>query len=135
MPLSKEQKSHVIEKLNSPRNTVHLTCDGYKITLTIERIKMKLVVAIFINNTIQAAWFTHPQEHPESKFLLTRYKSYFSAKRKAEIIKAFGKREANKRYDLDKKFEYKLPYFNTAKSAIDHLIKVSDSIELVAVTF
>lgn len=132
MSLSKEQKAYAIKQLNGIFNTVRLICDGYEITLKIERYKMRLIVALYVKNKVMGAWITKPEEHPESKFLATRYKSYFSAKEKAKIIKVWGKREANKRYELDKKIEYKLPYFNTAQAAINHLIKVSDSIELIS---
>ncbi len=132
MSLSKEQKEFILEQLNSQFKTVHLICDGYDIALKMERFKMKLVIGIYVNGSVKGVWATKPEDHPESKFLASHHKSYYSAKRKAEIIKVFGKREANKRYDLDKKFEYKLPYFNTARAALNHLIKVSDSIELLA---
>lgn len=131
MSLSKEQKADAIKQLNGLFNTVRLICDGYKITLKMERYKMKLVIGIYVNGHIKGAWAVKPEEHPESKFLASHQKSYYSAKEKAERIKAFGKREANKRFNLDKKFEYKLPFFNSARSALNHLIKVSDSIELV----
>lgn len=131
MKLNKEQKLFIIEQLNSQFKSVHLMCDGYEITLKMERYKMKLVISIYINGCIKGAWGIKPEEHPESKFLAIRQKSYYPAKRKAEIIKAFGKREANKRFDLDKKLEYKLPFFTTPQAALNHLIKVSDSIELI----
>lgn len=129
--LTKEQKAFVLEQLSNQFRAVHLMCNGYEITLKIERFKMKLVVGIYVNGSINGAWITNSEDHPESIFLATHHKSYYSAKNKAEIIKAFGKREANKRFDLDKKHEYKLPYFNTAQAALSHLIKVSDSIELL----
>lgn len=129
--ITKEQRTIILEQLNSPFETVYLMCDGYEITLKIERYKMKLVIGIYVNGSIKGDWLINPKDHPESKFLAIRYKSYYSPKNKAEIIKVFGKREANKRFDLDKKHEYKLPYFNTANAALTHLIKVSKSIELL----
>lgn len=129
--ITKEQKTFILEQLNSQFNSVHLLCDGYDITLKMERYKMKLVIAIYVNGSVKGVWLTKPEEQPESKFLASHQKSYYSAKEKAERIKVFGKREANKRYELDKKFEYKFPYFSTAKAALSHLIKVSDSIELI----
>ncbi len=131
MKLSKAQKDFILKQLNRQFEMVVLMCDGYEITLKMERYKMKLVIGIFVNGSVKAAWAAKPEEHPESKFLASHQKSYYSAKRKAEIIKAFGKREANKRFNLDQKFEYKLPFFSTAQAALNHLIKVSDSIELI----
>ena len=129
--LSKEQKTLILEQLNSQFKSVQMLCDGYEITLRMERYKMKLVIGIYVNGSVKGVWVTKPEKHQESKFLASHQKSYYSAKEKAERIKVFGKREANKRYDLDKKFEYKLPYFSTAQAALTHLIKVSDSIELI----
>ncbi|MFN3289324.1 MAG: hypothetical protein ACK410_02630 [Acinetobacter sp.] len=131
MKLSKEQKTFILEQLNSQFKSVQMLCDGYEITLRMERYKMKLVIGIYVNGSVKGVWVTKPEKHQESKFLASHQKSYYSAKEKAERIKVFGKREANKRYDLDKKFEYKLPYFSTAQAALTHLIKVSDSIELI----
>jgi hypothetical protein len=129
--LSKEQKTLILEQLNSQFKSVHLLCDGYDITLKMERYKMKLVIGIYVNDSVKGVWVTKPEEHQESKFLASHQKSYYSAKEKAERIKVFGKREANKRFDLNKKFEYKLPFFTTPQAALNHLIKVSDSIELL----
>jgi len=129
--LSKEQKDLILKQLNCQFNAVYLMCDGYEITLKMERYKMKLVISIYVNGSVKGAWAVKPEEHPESKFLASHQKSYYSAKRKAEIIKIFGKCKANKRYNLEQKFEYKLPFFSTAQAALNHLIKVSDSIELI----
>lgn len=92
---------------------------------------MKLVIGIYVNDSVKGVWVTKPEEHQESKFLASHQKSYYSAKEKAERIKVFGKREANKRFDLNKRFEYKLPFFTTPQAALNHLIRVSDSIELL----
>jgi len=131
MSLSKEQKALAIEQLTSQFKTIRLKCDDYEITLKLERFQMKLIIAIYVNGVIKGIWSTKPGEHPESKFLRTCSRSCYSAKQKALIIKEVGKRQAIKHFDINKKFEYKLPYFNTAQSALNHLVKVSNSVELL----
>ena len=132
MSLNKVQKLLVIEQLSSQFKTVRLICDGYEISLKLERYKMKLIIGIYINGQINGSWFTKPEDHPEAKFLPIKKKARFSPTQKKEIIKTCGKRNALKHFPhLNEVCEIKFPYFNTAGSAIAHLIKVSKSIELI----
>lgn len=132
MSLSKEQQDHVLKELDIPYNKVILHCDGYDVTLRLVRMKMKLVVDIYIDQMFKGIWLTEPDKHPEAKFLPTKKVKIYSQKSKAEIIKVWGKRRAYQEYpELDTKREYRLPYFSNATKAINHLIKVSDSIELL----
>jgi len=39
MKLSKEQKEEAIAKISHPWGQAHLLCDGYRITLSVERYK------------------------------------------------------------------------------------------------
>jgi len=129
--LTKEQKSFAIKELET-WNHVQLMCDGYEISLRIQRQKMKLVVGIYVNGEIKGCWCTKHQEHSEAKYLAPYFVNVWKAKSKAELIKTYGKRAAYKRFpDLDAKNEYRLPYFANATKAINHLIKVSETIELV----
>lgn len=131
MSLSKEQKESVIQDLSSLFKTVKLNCDGYEITLRLMRHKMKLIIAIYINGEVKGMWSSKPEEYPESKFLAVRKKSVYTPSEKAKILKEFGKRDAKKQFNIDQQFEYRLPYFSTARSALNHLIKVSESIEIL----
>ena len=129
--LSKEQKASAIQELET-YNRIAFMCDGYEISLRIQRHKMKLVVGIFVNDTVKGIWCSEPEKHPEAKYLAPCFISVWKSKSKQELIKTYGKREAYKRFpDLDDKNEYRLPYFSSATRAINHLIKVSDSIELI----
>ena len=133
MSLSKEQQNHVLKELDIPYNNVILHCDGHDVTLRLVRMKMKLVVDIYIDQMFKGIWLTEPDKHPEAKFLPTKKVKIYSQKSKAEIIKVLGKREAKKSFpDLDKVIESKSCYFTSPKAALNHLIKVSDSIELLA---
>ena len=133
MSLSKEQQDHVLKELDIPYNKVILHCDGHDVTLRLVRMKMKLVVDIYVDQMFKGIWLTEPDKHPEAKFLPTKKVKIYSQKSKAEIIKVLGKREAKKSFpDLDKVIESKSYYFSSPKAALSHLIKVSDSIELLA---
>lgn len=132
MSLSKEQKTLILEQLNSPFTTVRLLCDGHEIALKLVRHKMKLVVSIYVDGTVKAIWSMEHEKHPESKFLAPHFIHCYKPKQREKLIKAWGKRRAYKEYpDLDEKREYRLPYFSSATRALNHLIKVSESIELV----
>lgn len=129
--LTKEQKALAINELET-KWKLQLNCDGYEITLKIQRHKMKLVIGIYVDGTVKGAWCTEHEKHPEAKYLAPHFINVWKTSSKKEIIKTYGKREAYKRFpDLDDKREYRLPYFTNATKAINHLIKVSDSIELL----
>lgn len=130
--LTKEQKAFVLKQLESPLNSVDLQCDGFKITLRLVRHNLRLVVCIWINDWFKGEWCNVDAKHPETKYLPSKSKAFFSPKRKAEIIKAFGKRKAKQLFPmLDEKVEYRINSFSSPKTALAHLIKVSENIELI----
>ena len=133
MSLTKEQKEFILNQLTSQFSRVDLLCDGFEVQLKLERVQnLKLAIGVYVNGWMKGSWLLKPEDYKESKFLPVRTKSAYSPKKKQEIIKAFGKREAYKSFPkLDAKIEIKSSYFNTARSALSHLIKVSDSIELL----
>ena len=129
--LSKEQKASAIQELEK-FNHVSFMCDGYEISLRIQRHKMKLVVSIFVNGDIKGCWCNEHEKHPEAKYLAPYFINVYKLSFKQKLIKAYGKKRAYKEFpDLDKKHEHRLPYFSSALRAVNHLIKVSDSIELL----
>ena len=129
--LTKEQKAFAIKELET-YNHVQLICDGYEISLRIQRHKMKLVVGIYVDGTVKAIWSTEHEKHPEAKYLAPHFINVYKPSQKQRIIKIWGKRRAYKEHpNLDAKHEYRLPYFANATKAINHLIKVSETIELV----
>lgn len=133
MTLSKAQKDFILKKIDSQFDCVDLDCDGYRIRLSLERIQdLKLAVAVYVNSWCKGEWLLHPELHPEGKFYPDRYKSVYSPVKKKKIIKAFGKKRAYENFpSLDEKIHYKGTHFSTGRAAINHLVKVCDSIELV----
>lgn len=128
--LSKQQIEAAAQELNTG-NHLRLNCDGYDITLRIERLKMRLVIGIYVNNKLKGEWLTQPENHVESKFFRSSFKSFYSGAEKVRLIKIWGKREVKRAIpNLDAKLEFKVPYFTTVLSALKHLNKVSDSITI-----
>lgn len=129
--LTKEQKAFAIKELET-NWLLLLNCDGYEITLKIQRHKMKLVIGIYVDGTVKGVWCSEYEKHPEAKYLAPYFINVWKLNSKKEIIKTYGKKEAYKRFpDLDAKHEYRLPYFANATKAINHLMKVSESIEIL----
>lgn len=133
MTLTKAQKDFAIDRLKSQWQPVKLKCDGYTVDLQLVQVKnTKLAISIYVNSYFRGVWFTSPDEHVESKFYPILTKAFYSSVAKKKIIKEFGKRNAYKYFpNLDEKYVGKGSYFSTGRAAINHLVKVCDSIELV----
>lgn len=131
--LTKAQKDFAIERLKSQWKQVKLKCDGHTVDLQLVQVKnTKLAISVYVNSYFKGVWFTKPDEHVESKFLPIITKAFYSSVEKKKIIKEFGKRNAYKYFpNLDEKYVGKGSHFLSGRTAINHLIKVSDSIELV----
>lgn len=129
--LTKEQKAFAIKELETKFQLL-MKCDGYEILLKFGLSKNKLVVRVFVDGDAKPIWSKEHDKHPEAKYLAPHFINLYKPKDKAMVIKELGKRRAYKHYpDLDKKVEYRLPYFANATKAINHLMKVSESIELL----
>lgn len=129
--LSQQQLEAAAHHINR-YSRVDFLCDGFKVTLVIRRRKMKLVVAVYVNDEIKQEWLKEPEQHAESKFLPTRFSSCYPASTRSRLIKMLGKREAKRAFpNLDDKDEYKDTYWSSAKTALNYLNKVSDSIEVL----
>lgn len=133
MSLSTEQKAFILKCLNSQLHSVDLKCDGYTVRLYLQRVQdLKLATEVFVDGWVKGEWLTNPDKHPESKFFPYRYKHFYSPSKKKIILKRWGKRRAYELFpDLDKKLEYRGTHFSSGRAALNHLIKVSDSIELL----
>lgn len=134
MKMDKEQKAKLIGELSLPWGQVELMCDGFRVSLQVRQEKpLKYVVAIWVNGKMNTAWCDLKSEHPEKKFLRLIEKSFYSAAKKAELIKAVGKRCAEKDFNVNGKFGYYVPVFITPSSAINQILKVSERVEVLQV--
>lgn len=137
--LPKEVREKLIEDLSGPFGSVHLDCDGYRISLQVrmkDKSGMRYVVCLFVNGVFEGKW-VHPEpSHPEQKFLRRVERFLFSPKErehfiKMEVLCGTKRKEAvakaNRKFVL---FDY---VFSTPRSAINHLLRACDSVALAPV--
>lgn len=133
MKLTKEQKAELIEKLNNPYGRVALMCDGYRIALSVQRTgQLSYRVVTYVNGEWKGAWVSGINSYPEQKFLNRKEHPLAKPSEKAKMEKIMGKRAVAK----DPWFTKKLVTFDiswaSGRSAINHLCKVCESIEIIA---
>jgi len=133
MKLTKEQKAELIEKLGHPYGCVTLMCDGYRIFLRVERAsQLAYRVVTYVNGEWKGVWCSGIDSHPEQKFLNRKETPLAKPSEKAKMEKILGKRAVAK----DPWFTKKIVTFDlswaSGKTAINHLVKVCDSIEILA---
>lgn len=130
--LSKEQKQAFIDELSKPYGRVFLLCDGYRITLSVERTsQLSYRVITYVNGVWEGKWMSGKNDFPEQKFLNRRERSVVTPKQKAQAEKAFGKRLVAKDPWYSKKIVIYHISWASGKAAINHLCRVCDSIEIL----
>lgn len=135
MKLTKEQKQVLIDKLTSPWGRVHLMCDGHKVDLVVERAKgMRYRVTTYVDGRWEGKWMSGKEEHPEQKFLNKQVRPAASKKTKADMEKAVGKRYFKKMCAEEPYWTKTITVYDiswaSGRSAINHLCKVCDSIQI-----
>lgn len=132
MKLSKEQKDEAISKLSNPYGSVALICDGYFVTLQVQRFKgMNYRVMTYVNGVFNGLWMSGENEVPEQKFIRKSVRPVFSAKFKRDMEKVVGKRHVAKDPSYSKTFTVYFPDWASGKAAMNHLCKVCDSVQFV----
>ncbi len=131
MKLTKEQKDELAQKLTNPWARVDLICDGYTVTLSVRRYKaLSYRVITYVNGQLNHEWISSKQSFPEQKFLRKEVKSLVSAAERKKAEKEFGKRWVAK----DPFWSGKVTFFNSdwlsGKTAINHLCKVCESVQV-----
>jgi hypothetical protein len=122
------------QKLNSPYGYAKLLVDGYTITLQVERTSaksMKYEIALYVNGKID---FKQGKDDCEERrrFWRKTVRKVFSPAKKASILKGFGKRDAArlaKQMNLDKTFDFYLPWFPTFASLKTQLTQNNQDIQ------
>lgn len=125
--MTKEDWESVERKLCYPGAGVHLKVDGYKVTLRVMTIKMKMVIAVYVDGYIKGEWL--------AKDCDIRRKFY--QKRKHSLLTAAGKKKlAKERKSVQKAVKEQTtyysftPYWNSIRSLKRHFIKNNESIEI-----
>jgi hypothetical protein len=135
MKLSKEQKEAVVADLSQLFGRATLRCDGYEVTLTVERFKgFTYRVMTYVNGSFNGKWCSPSSEAPESKFLRKQVKPFLTPAKRLKLEKALGKRRVAKDPFYNRSFTIFLPDWSTGKAALNHLCKACESVELVTST-
>lgn len=132
MKLSKEERQKVEEALSHSWGRAVLKCDGYEVTLSVQRVrKLSYRVATFVNGEWRGEWLSGRQQHPEQKFLRRSERAFMTPSMKAKMVKIFGKRAAAKDPLWTRKIVMFYLDWASGKQALAHLLKVCESVELV----
>ncbi len=115
--ITKEHWEEIKKQLAGVYGDVKFKLDGTELFVKKGFIaENKLAIIVYINGQIQITegWTDSKFFNPITKKVwCTKTCSVYKPKEKAKLIKIWGKREAYKRYDLDKKCVSYVPYFNT----------------------
>lgn len=118
--LNAQQWVAIKKEMYAPGGSVRFSHDGHRLTLyKRQKSETQLDIVLFIDDINNVGWgISHYDDYNEKfiKYMCPKTHCVYSPAEKARIIKAIGKREAKKHYDLDKKFQYWLPMFTSFKA-------------------
>jgi len=131
--LTKQQWQEIEEKLKSLYSPVRLNCDGYHVTLMLDRIsKFKNAITVYVDGRFKGLWMTIEKDTEEGRrFFPVRSKARCAAKEKDRLIRLFGKRKARKIFKIDNSHEWRVPYWKSFGPLKRHFITNNTSIELL----
>lgn len=134
--LTKEQWENMECVLGGQFGCVRLSIDGYEVSLSREVIKKNtLGIVVYVGGIARGAWFSvdddgSPKYEEARRFWRKSGTALYTAKKKAELIKAFGKKKATETFELDKKIYVCTPHWASFSSLKRHLIKNNHNIEI-----
>jgi len=131
--MTKEQWQDIKERVGRMFTSVNLLCDGYVISTEVQRDKMKLYIAVYVNGYIRGKdmWHGSEAEIESMGDIARKFHRWVKRKRSAKDLKSleiiYGKRECKKRglYDA---YISTLPYFPNAKAFVSHIKKHCESV-------
>lgn len=129
-PITGQDWKRIEEKLKSFYSPVELHCDGYKITLVLDRISVfQNAIYLYIDGKIKAEWLKDCEER--RRFYRAETKSVLTAK----DIRELKKISRSKKYlqHMKERSSYKVYHWHwTSFRALKcHLVKNNKSIEIV----
>lgn len=131
MKLSKEQRDKAVSDLSTPWGIVDLMCDGYRVTLSVERAKgMTYRVMTYANGEFKGLWCSPSSEAPESKFMRKLVRPVYSLGHKRKLEKILGKRAVQKDPKYSATHTWYWPDWASGKAAVSHLCRVCDSVQI-----
>ena len=131
--MTKEDWKYIEEQWGN-YGRIYMEVDGYKLTIEIQRHKMKLFRVVYIDGSFKGADFVKDKDGNYSdrsnRFIKREMKSIHSRKSIKDFEKSCGKRAA-KRLRMYEKFETRSPYWTSFRSFKSHIIKHNNNIELI----
>lgn len=128
--LTKEQWADIEKKLSGVFGMVDLLVDGHTITLSIQRLKMQLVIVVYVDGEIKGSWFTEEGNELVRRFYCPHQHYFLPAK-----IRARYKKMAKKWPDIyaehGRTYTTHSIYWKSFPRLKAHLIKNNENIELV----
>lgn len=120
------------ERLKSFWSPVRLKCDGYDITLRLERLdQFKNGILVCVNGEIRGEWLSKDCEE-RRRFMRPVKKSVWTQKQKASLKKISKRlRQKTGLFDPDAKLTFYYLHWTSFKALKSHLIKHNSNIEMV----
>lgn len=132
--ITKEQWEKIRRELSGVYGSVKFKVDETELLVKKGFIaENKLAILVYINGAIQLGQgYTDSEVYNPitQKVWCTKTRSYYKPKEKEKLIKIWGKREAYKRHDLDKKIVSYIPYFGTY-ATFERQYKKLENLELI----
>jgi hypothetical protein len=132
MKLTKEQRESLADQLGYPYGSVDLMCDGYRVSLRVERFKdLSYRVITYVNGVWKGVWISGTNSHPEQKFLRKSVRPIVSPAKREKLEKELGKRYVKKDLYWSRSITLYCIDWGSGRAAISHLCKVCESIEIL----
>ncbi len=136
--IPKDVKDALIARLNGAYGSAELMCDGHRINFEVRRASAKslrYVLCVFVDGYWKSKWSLADYQGPEQKFARRTEKNLYSEKDRKQMLKAaplYGRKGSAERkaYEerINTKWVYFDPSFSNGRAAINHLLRVSESV-------
>lgn len=129
--LTKEQKDLIENSLQWLFGKVAFTIDGHNVVAKVEPFKVRRqVVVVYVDGKYDMDSLKVGSDI-QKRFYPLKKVSLYKPKEKDRLIKIYGKREAIKRFELDKVKHYAVPWWTSVKAMLRHFEKNNESVVLI----
>ncbi|KUZ02546.1 MULTISPECIES: hypothetical protein [unclassified Burkholderia] len=131
--LSRKDIEKIDMELSFPYGCVVLRCDGYTVTIEVQRTKPRRYdLMVFVNGRFRGSYLK--EDAPEHRFYRPVKISAYKPSERAHIEKQFGKRNARKYFpNLDKTSTIFAMTWISTGAMLRHFARVCESVTLVSV--
>ncbi|WP_338414747.1 hypothetical protein [uncultured Sphaerotilus sp.] len=124
-PITPADWKRIEEALAGRFGSEKLMCDGYKLTISREQEKNKLVLVVYVNGVWKGEWLTNDCEE-RRRFFCRSERRLFSKARVEKNMAGMGKRQKEKfiaEMGLDKTMAFYMPVWSSFTALRRHLVK------------